>query len=162
MQFEIARTHIGGESQKDGPFILVFEEGADAVLAHIGGDGDGIEWEGFEEGTGVLCRGIADISTFGIGDGKMRLWDVVDRSFHRFPTFDPVGLIKGGVDLVGDAMVFGRVNDLAVEFKDRVFDITQMWGDLSRVGIEPNAEIGAGVTDERGELLTRHVDLVIF
>jgi len=49
---------VGRETQQDGPFILVFEEGAYAVFAHIGSDGDGIEPERFEECACIMRGGV--------------------------------------------------------------------------------------------------------
>jgi len=62
LQFEILRSRIGSQPQQDRPFTGMFQERANAILAHIGRHGNGIEGQRLEKCLGIMRGSIADIT----------------------------------------------------------------------------------------------------
>ena len=94
-----------------------------SVLAHVGRHGEGVGFQGVEEGLGVVGRGVADVTALGIRDDEdvgVVVLDVLDGMLQALPTFGAVDLVDGRVGLVSHGLGHSLVDVLLVEFKNRV------------------------------------------
>ena len=64
-QLEVVRAFVRVQCQEDDPRVVIAEERRHAVLAHVGGHGDGIHLQVFEERAGIHGRGVADVAALG-------------------------------------------------------------------------------------------------
>lgn len=115
---EVLAALVGGEGQNHGPFVGEFEEGLDRVLAHVGGEGDGVDAVTLEEGLGVHAGGVADVAAFGVGNKEhfgVGAFDVGAGAFKGFDALGAKGLVEGKIRLVGHGKGGGGVDNGAVE-----------------------------------------------
>jgi len=139
---EIVGALIGCEADEEGRVLFVGQEGLDAVLAHIGCDGQGVGAELFKEHARVLRGGIADIADFGIDEHGDMLGHVLDSGFERLPTLRAKGAVEGKIGLVAAGEVGCCIDDLLVEIQDGVGLVAHARGQFGRVGVEADAEQG--------------------
>lgn len=139
---KVVAASIRREGEQNGPFSVKTEEGRHAVLPHVGRDGDGIEAQVVKKGLGVHPTGVTNVTTLGIGDGKMLVANVLYRALERDPSAWPEGFVEGEIGLVGDAEIAGGINNLAVELEHRIVVLEQVLGDFAQLAVEADAEEG--------------------
>ena len=94
------------------------EEGLHGIKPHVGSHGHGIKPHLTQKGPGIHTTCVADITAFGIGNGKVArvlFVQVVDRALQTLPATQAIRLIEGGIWLVGNTKVMGGINDGFIE-----------------------------------------------
>ena len=105
----------------------------------------------------AYCAEVLPISPpLGIGDLKMGGRNIIHRFLHDLPAFYTQRLIKSGVDLIAHAMIPGGIDDLPVEFKNRIGMRGKMFWDFGTIGIEADTEIILFRKYLIGEFFTGH------
>ena len=120
---EILTTLIACQCQEDHPLAIIAEERRDAVFAHVGGYGHGVDVHLFKKGTRVELGCVTDVVALCVSDDELVgvvFADVLHRLLEGYPAFHTMCLVEGEVGLVGDAVGCRCVDDGLVEFEDGV------------------------------------------
>ena len=120
-ELEVVAALIACEGEQYDPFALVAEERSHAVLAHVGGHGEGIDVEVFEKGARVHGARVADVATLGVGNDEvigMVLANVRDCLLEGLPSLAAEALVESEVGLIGHAIGGGGVDNGLVEIDD--------------------------------------------
>ncbi len=109
---------IGRQSEDDSPFALVFEEGQDAVLAHVGIEGHGIEVHGLEECLCIHLGRAADVAALGVRDDEhLGIFgsDELHGGIECLHAVHSIAFVEGEIGLVRHAVGSRRLDDHLVE-----------------------------------------------
>ena len=144
-ELEVVAALVGSERQENHPLALILQERSHAVLAHVGSHCERVEVDFLEEGAGIHCAGVADVTTLSVCDDEVLrivLVEIRDSLLERNPALHTHALIEGEVGLVGHAVGCCGVDDSLVEGKDGVFLLQQVLRNLLDVGVETHTQEG--------------------
>ena len=158
-ELEVVAALVGCEGEEDDPFAWILEEGCDAVFAHVGSHGEGVEVHLLEEGAGIHGAGVAYVASFGVSYDEVVGIVVVEVCYGLVegdPSFHSHALVEGKVGLVGYAVWGCGVYDGLVEGEDGVFFVEEVGWYLLDVCVEADAEECLLLEDLVDELLACH------
>ena len=141
---KILRACIRRQREQEHAFALVAQERLDGIVAHVGVDGYRVEATLAEQRAGVLLGGIADVAALPVADGDYAARDMRQSFLDHAPTLVAECFVEREVELVGADEVVRRINDAAVEGQHSSRRAAEMARQLRRVGIQSDAEEGAG------------------
>ena len=162
-ELEVMAPLVRRQGQQYDPVTFVLQERTDAVLAHVGCHGEGIDLcIALEERAGIHGAGVSDVATLSVGNDEVvgiLLVEIVDGALVGLPSFDAVSLVEGQVGLVSHTVGCRGVDDGSVETEQRVVLAEQVLRNLADVGVETDAEKCAFLENLLNELLTGHGDI---
>ena len=137
---EVLRALVGCEGQQHHPLIGVAEEWRHAVLAHVGGHGEGVDVKSLKEALGIHFGGVANVAALGVGDyhhvGIIGA-DVGHSVFKGLVALHALHLIEGQIGLEGYGVLRGGVDYGLVEGQQVA---AKAGWHLAEVGVEAHAQ----------------------
>ena len=102
---------IGGVAEYEQSFVGVGGERGDAVFAQVGAEGDGVDVELFEAGSGVGGCGRADVAALGVEKHRDVRWNGGNGGAQEVHAGPAEGFVEGDVGLVAADEVGGGCDD---------------------------------------------------